>query len=204
MFNDRTDAQTLAERHPISIDQQTVVLRVPVDPTLRGLPRTVLSDLDRFLTDYRTRGHGPVTVTAPTGTGRDIDGQQTAAEIRQALYALGLDYSEMLGSSVRSDDRPGTVLVSFSQYVASGPVCGVFDGGLVNNFTNRPPRNFGCADQHNLAAMVSDPKDLVTMQAPSASNGAALAAAVRAAGVVGAGGGGGGGEGAGAAVEAAE
>lgn len=180
IMNTSNNALSSAERHPITVDQQTVSLAIPIDSTLSGLTRQTLAELDQFMTVYRTRGHGPVTITSPSGTNRDIDGQQTAADVRDALHSFGLDYAQMHGATYRVGGRPDTVLVSFTRYVAEGPVCGVFTGETRSNLRNLPAPNFGCADQQNLAAMVADPADLTRMQDIGPGNGTQAAAAVRA------------------------
>jgi pilus assembly protein CpaD len=46
--------------------------------------------------------------------------------------------------------------------VAETPSCGDWSGNLGYTAPNTPPPNFGCTTQHNIAAMVSDPRDLLT------------------------------------------
>ena len=179
LFNGENQATTVAERHPITVDQQTYTVAIPVDPTARGLSRQDVAKLDQLLTAYRIRGEGPVTVTAPSGTNADLEAQQTAAEVRSSLNMLGLDYAQMRGSTYRVSGQPEAILVTFAQYVASGPVCGVFTGEARNNLLNRPAPNFGCADQKNFAAMVANPRDLTTMTPEADSNAALAGAAVR-------------------------
>lgn len=179
VFNGADDALSVAERHPITVDRQTVTLEVPVEPSLNGLSRDMHAKLDGFLTAYRTRGHGPVTVTVPTNTGRDLDAQQTAANIRSALNSYGLDFAAMRGASYISNAPNAKVLVTFSRYVASGPECGAYINDALSRLNNQPSSDFGCASQTNLAAMVADPRDLTTMQPQAPVNGTVAAAAVR-------------------------
>lgn len=181
LYNDMNDIESVEARHPISIDQQTVSLVIDVDPTSTGLNRVQLKELDALVTSYRRRGHGPITVTAPIGTRADIEGAQTAAEIRAALNSFGIDYRDLQGATYRADENSDKVLVSFISYVASAPECGLFHKELSSRMTNKPHPNFGCAQQHNLAAMISDPRDLARMQRPSPIDGASAAHPVRAA-----------------------
>ena len=157
--NDRHDALTVAERHPVTIDQQTETLLVPVDAQAQGLPRAQLAAIDGFVSTYRTRGYGPITVTAPSGARDARAAGQTAADVRTALFASGVPYEEMRGATVRSGTADA-VIVSFATYAASAPACGVYSGVLSARLGNRPHPNFGCASQANLAAMVADPRDL--------------------------------------------
>ncbi|MEM9421982.1 MAG: CpaD family pilus assembly protein [Pseudomonadota bacterium] len=178
LYNDANEALTIPERHPITVDQQTYSMTVNVDPTVSALSRDVVAELDDFMRIYRTKGHGPLTVTSPSGASTDLDGQQTAAQVRQALNALGLAYTDMQGSTYRTAERLAPVIVSFTQYVASAPVCGAFDSALVNQYKNISPRNFGCADQHNLAAMLADPRDLTAVPRAATSNSVGLVTAI--------------------------
>ena len=146
------------QAHPISIDQQTVVAAIPVDAKAQGLSRASLAEIDRIVTLYRTKGHGQITVTAPSGAD-DRASATTAADVRAALYASGIPYDAMSGGTVRGGQNDA-VLVSFVTYVATGPVCGQYGNELRNRLANRNSQNFGCASQVNLAAMVADPRDL--------------------------------------------
>lgn len=168
-----------AANYPISVDQQTMTLRVPVDQTLKGLPRDQVVAIDNLVTLYRRKGHGPITVTAPSGTARDLDAQETAGHVREALYEAGIDYRDILGATYRASGKPETVLISFSQYVASGPVCGDFRGATMARLNNEVPPNFGCAYQNNLAAMVADPRDLIGPQDEALRDGISASEPVR-------------------------
>lgn len=181
LFNGANQGQSVAERHPISIDQQTVSLEVTIDPTSQGLNRGQLAEIDAFVTAYRTRGHGPITVTAPSGTRSDLDAAETAANVRMALNSFGIDYRDLQGATYRASGRPEIVVASFTRYVASAPDCGVYKGEFVNRLRNMPHPNFGCADQSNLAAMIADPRDLTRMQTSVQRDGTSASNAVRAA-----------------------
>lgn len=157
--NGAHDAYTVAERHPVTVDQQTTTLLVPIDATRSGLARAELGAIEEFVTAYRTRGYGPITVSAPSGAQAARAAGQTAADVRRALFAAGVPYEAMRGASLRGGDE-GAVVVSFSAYAASAPECGVYRGELVSRLKNRPHPSFGCATQANLAAMIADPRDL--------------------------------------------
>ena len=44
---------------------------------------------------------------------------------------------------------------------ASTEACGDWSEDLAFTVENQTPKNFGCAVQHNIAAMVADPRDLL-------------------------------------------
>lgn len=163
-FNGAPQALTVEEQHPITVEQQVVTMTVSVDRSLTELTAIDKARLKAFADTYFTRGHGPVTITAPSGGGQvDFYGQQVVADIRDALYAEGLDYAAMQGASYRlsSEQSEPEVIISFSNYVASPSACGAWDEEYYRRSHNLRTKNFGCAQQNNLAAMVADPRDLV-------------------------------------------
>ena len=170
-------AMSVAETHPITVDQQAVALRVPVDASRAGLGRGDLARLDGLVTDYRTRGHGPITVTAPVGAASDRAAQQTAADVRAALHAFGVPYEAMNGASMTTRGG-GDVVVSFQTYVATAPACGRAGSEVATRLRNIRTASFGCAAQVNLAAMIADPRDLHAGGAADGTGGESLVKAV--------------------------
>jgi pilus assembly protein CpaD len=53
------------------------------------------------------------------------------------------------------------VEIGYVGYVAHADPCSDWSKDLANTAANQSSPNFGCAVQHNIAAMVSDPRDLV-------------------------------------------
>lgn len=160
LVNGPQDAFTPQEEHPITVDQQTVTMEIMVEPGLSDLTSVDKARLRALADNYVTRANGPITITAPSGGGLDLAGQELAGDIRQYLYEQGIDYSVMQGATYRSSNRKD-VIVSFSQYVASASPCGDWSDEYMRRQKNKRSKNFGCASQNNLAAMIADPQDLV-------------------------------------------
>jgi len=57
-------------------------------------------------------------------------------------------------------DGDRRVEIGFVGYVAHTEPCGDWSENVADTETNLPMPNFGCATQHNLAAMIADPRDL--------------------------------------------
>ena len=66
-WNGRDQAMTVAEEHPISVDSQTVTLTIDLDRSTKELTSVDKARLRAFADSYLTNGHGPLTVTAPSG-----------------------------------------------------------------------------------------------------------------------------------------
>ena len=67
---------------------------------------------------------------------------------------------------LRSDPSPAPIRISYPRIHAQVGPCGQWPediGPSLNRdyFENQPPWNYGCATQHNLAAEIDNPSDLV-------------------------------------------
>jgi len=159
VFNGPEHALSIAEEHPIAVDSQVVTLTVELDGTLNDLSAVDKARIRAFTDAYLRNGHGTLTVTAPSGAANDRDGQRIAADIRKHLYDLGVDWSRITGATYRSGESRRQLILSYAHYVATAPACGNWTRS--RDFRNLRSPNFGCATQNNIAAMVSDPRDLV-------------------------------------------
>ncbi|MHA7872139.1 MAG: CpaD family pilus assembly protein, partial [Hyphococcus sp.] len=162
-FNGPEHAMTIAEEHPISVDSQVVTLTIDADVTTTNLSDVDKARLRAFANAYMRDGHGPLTITAPSGTPDDLDGQEAAADIRGALNQAGVPWSALAGATYRTGGAPGgdQLILSYTHYVATASQCGLWSGLRGRDYRNLRSPNFGCATQNNLAAMIADPHDLV-------------------------------------------
>ena len=177
-FNSATHSQTIAEAHPISVDNQTVTLTIDTNPATDDISSVDHARLRAFADAYLTNGHGPVTVTAPSGTSNDIDGQEAASDIRKSLNEFGVPWSSIKGATYRTGAAPSDtqIIVSYTRYVATASECGNWPGTKFKDYRNLRHPNMGCATQNNIAALVADPHDLI---APSEAAARDSAYAVR-------------------------
>lgn len=166
-FNGPEQALTVAEAHPIAVDSQVVTLTIDADETTTDLSTIDKARLRSFANAYLTNGHGPITVTAPSGYAPE-DGHEAAADIRKALHDAGVPWESMSGATYRTGgDNGDQLIVSYTHYVATASECGIWDDVLVRNYRNIRSANYGCATQSNIAAMLADPYDLVAPAAMS-------------------------------------
>jgi pilus assembly protein CpaD len=144
---------SVAERHPITVAPHMKVLRMSYDGPRAGLSSDSAVQLSAFVNTYLDSGNGAISVSAPRG---QSDAQNYFAS---RIAGLGVARARIL---VGTDETlaPGSVEISYIGYVAEGPECGDWSVNLADTSSNLPSPNFGCASQHNLAAMVADPRDL--------------------------------------------
>ncbi len=166
-FNGPEQALTVAEAHPISVDSQVVTLTIDADATTTDLSDRDKARLRAFANAYLVNGHGPLTITAPSGYA-DADGHEAAADIRQALNDAGVSWQTLSGATYRTGGDAGDrLIVSYTRYVATASECGVWTGVRARDYRNVRTPNYGCATQNNIAAMLSDPHDLIAPAAVS-------------------------------------
>ncbi len=162
-FNGPDDALTVAERHPISVDSQVVTLTIDSNASSTELSGVDQSRLRAFADSYLRNGHGPLTITAPSGSPEDFDGQEAAADIRSALHKYGVPWSTLAGATYRTGGAAGgnQIIVSYTHYVATASECGIWSGMKSRDYANLTSPNYGCATQNNIAAMLADPHELI-------------------------------------------
>lgn len=181
VWNGPEQAMTVAEEHPISVDTQVVTLTLDVAPGAGGLTSQDKARIRAFADSYLVSGHGPVTLTAPVGGGAEGAGAAMAAEARAYLSEVGVDYASISGSSyVAGQSGPRQIIISYTHYVATPSACGVWSGMRARDYSNLRSPNFGCATQNNLAAMVSDPRDLIQPADTTSADATARIRAMRA------------------------
>lgn len=178
IFNGPEQALTIAEQHPISVDGQVVTLTIATDATTSDLSNMDRARLRAFVDSYMTNGHGPLTVTGPSGAGNDNDGHEASADIRQALHDAGVPWSAIHGATYRTGDAANEIIVSFTRYVATASPCGVWKGIRGNDYRNMRSPNMGCATMNNYAAMIADPHDLIAPANVDPRDGQAAARAI--------------------------
>ena len=72
---------------------------------------------------------------------------------------MGVGRNQILVSSHDASDA--RVEVNFISYQAHADSCGDWSEDLAYTMDNKSAHNLGCANQRNMAAMVSDPRDLM-------------------------------------------
>jgi pilus assembly protein CpaD len=132
-----------------------VAFPVTVGPHMETLVVTAGSDpqLQGYASEFIASGNGSITVSAPT--------PEAGRHVADRLAALGVPRNRIVMGAM----TPGTaVQLSYVGHGASSPSCGNWTQNLSWTVENLPRPDFGCSTQHNLAAVIADPRDLVTPQ----------------------------------------
>ncbi|MBX3495028.1 MAG: CpaD family pilus assembly protein [Parvibaculum sp.] len=162
-LNGADEAQFDAARvHPISVQPDVATLNIDVPPGQPGLTAANRSAIAGFAASYRERGHGPLTVSTPSGSPNAATATGVLSDVRDILAEHGVS-GDALAYTPYSASAAGAapLILSYKRYVAKASTCGDWSASLATNYKNVPPPNFGCATQNNLAAMIADPADLL-------------------------------------------
>jgi pilus assembly protein CpaD len=145
--------------HPITVSPSYHSIKVSFAADNQGLLPEDSAKLDAFVADYTTHGNGAISVSVPAGPG-------AATSIHyfgERLADMGVARSNILvGTHDVAANKDMRVEIGYVGYVAHTDPCGDWSQDASDTSDNLPMPDFGCATQHNLAAMVADPRDLVS------------------------------------------
>jgi pilus assembly protein CpaD len=155
------------ERHPITLKEGERTVEIFIGRNRGGLTPSQRADVLSFAQVWRREATSGIIVDVPHGGSINRAASDSMREVtsilaasgvpRNAIYVHGYEASESALASIR---------ISYSKLVAQAGPCGLWPHDLGTGFDhnyneNRPYWNLGCAYQHNLAAMVDNPADLV-------------------------------------------
>ena len=143
-----------ADNHPITVAPEYRAIQLSASGA--GLSPEEAARFDQFITSWRHTSSGSISITVAEGMGAS----STISYYGEKLAAMGVPRDRIIVST-RSNVAPGQVEIGFIGYQASVQPCGNWSSNLGYTASNRVSKNFGCANQNNLAAMVSDPRDLI-------------------------------------------
>lgn len=160
--NTAEHAVTAQGNHPITIKQVSDSLEVETLKTSGKLTEDQKAQLAAYAYSYKIRGHGQLIVSVPKGSKNSGAARATAKKVMQVLGDAGIDQANIELASY--DGEPAStypVTVNFNRYEASTKRCGDWSTDFTKSRDNVLTPDFGCSHQRNIAAMISDPYDLV-------------------------------------------
>ena len=151
------------EMHPITVRAAQAEMEISVNPNSMALLRVDETRLRAFAASYRTRGHGPMIVWVPSDTPNAMSANMVLADVHAVLTEEGLHPDNVASRPYVTDENPAwaPLIVRFTRYEADASPCGDWSESYSQRFNGNTTPNFGCATQNNLAAMISEPADLV-------------------------------------------
>jgi pilus assembly protein CpaD len=157
MANGPADTFNPVTRFPVNVEPRMMTLRIPYRAGGQ-LDESTNDQLQRFADDYLQHGNGAIAISASR---RFPDAPAAFAE---RLAAAGVPRNRILVGNEDNADTGNDVKLTYIRYVAQATPCGDWGRDLDFTLDNLVPANFGCTTQHNIAAMVADPRDLLAPQ----------------------------------------
>jgi pilus assembly protein CpaD len=141
--------------HPIVVEPATKSVRLSFSAADAGLMPEDAARFDTFVGAYLSSGDdGAISITVPNGP----TAQQTISYFGERLASYGVPRARiMVGYRNDSDPR---VELNYVSYSAHTDKCGNWSQAS-DIASNLPMSDFGCSVQHNIAAQIDNPRDLV-------------------------------------------
>jgi pilus assembly protein CpaD len=160
---EKTNTPTIADNHKIVVTRADENLSLPVAAGDDALSVDAQARVDTFARLYVRQGHGALVLSAPTGSDNAEAAGHIAREVRMRLAGSGVPFAAIASSTYDGSERTDApIILKFTRYNATAPTCApLWSQDLAHASANQPWESFGCAQQANLAAMISDPADLL-------------------------------------------
>jgi pilus assembly protein CpaD len=152
------------QNHPIMVSQQPATMKVAVPRGSAGLSPAQKSQVAQFLGRYRASdaGNSKLVIAVPSGSANETAAVHAVGDIRRLISDFAFPEANVAIEPYReARGGNGPIRLSYLRYVAEGPGCGLWPANLADDRRNLPFANFGCAQQHNLAAQIANPADLL-------------------------------------------
>jgi pilus assembly protein CpaD len=146
-----------ARNHPITVEPHFRELKVQFAGGADGMTADDAAKFDAFLADYRVHGNGSLGISVANGAPANA----AITFFAERAAATGISRDKILVSTHDAANGDYRVDVSYISYSASTESCGDWSENEAFTADNLTPKNFGCSVQHNIAAMVADPRDLM-------------------------------------------
>ncbi len=151
------------ERHPIRVVEKPVTIAIRA--SAGGLGPSQMNEVINFANDARMHSKSVISVRVAGGSAAHA----TSRDVIEVLMAQGIPQSMIRTGAGRSS---GLVTLSFKKKVAVTNECGDWSENLASDMRNTDYKNFGCAMQNNVAAMIANPEDIEQPQASTNPTGA--------------------------------
>lgn len=164
---------TLAPNHlrnPITVAESIERLELYTRPNGLELSARDKLAVSQFLDGYARSGQGPLHLNRPANAASGLGTQQAEAVIRTLMAQGGLNPGGLKsGQYVSAPGAPAPVVVSYRTLRTLPADCRQL-GNMTQTYANQPHDNFGCFQSANLAAMITDPRQLLEPYAQGTPN----------------------------------
>jgi pilus assembly protein CpaD len=153
-----------SQRHPILVSQQPATLNIRVPSGAHGLSESQAAQVSDFLSRYRAKdsGNSKLVIAVPSGSPNEGAAMRAVGNVREMIRDFGFSETTVSMQPYSGGrDYSAPIKLAYLRYVAEAPECGYWPTNLANDPRSLPYPNLGCAQQHNLAAQIANPADLL-------------------------------------------
>lgn len=148
-------------RNPIQVAESIERLELYTRPNGLELSARDKLAVAQFLDGYARSGDGALYINRPASAAAGLGTQQAEATIRGLMAQGGMNpMSVQTGQYNSEPGAPAPVVVSYRRLSALPADCGSMND-LTQTYSNQPHSSFGCFQSANLAAMITDPRQLL-------------------------------------------
>lgn len=157
----------IRQRHPISITRGRHTVEVFLGRYRGGLTPSQRADVLAFAQGWRREATSGIIIDVPSNQATARSASDSLRQIYSILAASGVPRDAVHARNYRAGGLSlASIKLNYGKLVAEAGPCGEWPkdlGPSANSdyMKNRPYWNFGCSMQHNIAAMVANPADLV-------------------------------------------
>jgi pilus assembly protein CpaD len=156
-------------RHPITIREADRSVVIFVGQARGGLSASQRADVIGLARTWVAEGTGAIVADVPVDTPNARAAAATIREVEALLASGGVPPRGITLRHYHPDDPRtlATIRLTYPRIAAVAAPCGLWPEDLGPSILdkdysqNKPYANFGCATQHNLAAMIDNPSDLL-------------------------------------------
>jgi pilus assembly protein CpaD len=146
-----------AANHPIMVEPSNMSLRLPFSAGEAGLLPEDAARFQGFVSAYLNDGTGAISISAPDGP----DSRAAITYFAERLAQMGVPRARILVGTRDVTNADSRVELDFITYAARTEKCGDWSTNLADTAQNDTAPDFGCSVQQNIAAMVTNPRDLL-------------------------------------------
>jgi pilus assembly protein CpaD len=153
-----------SQRHPILVSQEPATMSIHVPRGSSGMSPAQRAQVGSFLERFRSAdaGNSKLVVSVPSGSSNEAAIVRSVGDLRGMITTAGFAESNVvIEPYVESRQGGAPIRLAYLRYVAQGPECGTWPANLAEERRNLNYHAFGCAQQHNLAAQIANPADLL-------------------------------------------
>ncbi len=147
--------------NPTTVAESVERLELYARPNGLTLSARDKSAVAQFLQTYAATGSGPIFINRPAGHGGGLGVQETDQMLRMVMADIGLNpAAAQTGEYYVHPGDPAPVVVSYKTLRAVPQDCGYLSS-VSDSRRNGVSPEFGCFQSANIAAMISDPRQLI-------------------------------------------